>query len=152
MRKSKVLSVAASTALVAAILMTGCGNNDSDGGTAGSGGGIFRRSDRQEAGSSTASGETSGGENAEGGENDLLPALSDSEMEIPGNCTIPRSNYVQYPYEGAEGITLKYWMSVHGNILKNPKTSDSVQMTEWAKQWQELTGITIEFVGPTSVG
>lgn len=145
MRKSKVLSVATSATLVAAMLLTGCGGDSGESSSA----------TPSNDGSAAASSESTGGNTsseASGGseESNLLPALSESEQGTLGNCTIPRSSYVQYPYEGAEGITLKYWMSVPTNVQKNPDTSDSVQMTEWAKQWQELTGITVEFVGPTS--
>lgn len=139
MRKSKVLSVVTSATLAAAMLLTGCGSNDAPASTA---------SSSEAKPSSEAAASSS--ETAPAEESNLLPALSEDEMGKLGNCTTPRSSYVQYPYEGAEGITLKYWMAVPGNVMKNPETSDSVQMTEWAKQWQELTGITVEFVGPTS--
>lgn len=144
MRKSKVLAVVTSATLAAAMLMTGCGNNnDSDSSAAGSSGGA-------ESSSATSGGETSGGETSGGESSDLLPALSESELGQPGLLTTPRSNYVQYPYEGAEGITLTYWMSVPQNILNHPDTPDSLQMTEWAQRWQELTGITVEFIGPAT--
>ena len=144
MRKSKFLSAAISTALVAAMLMTGCGNSsDSGSSAAGSDEGTT-------SGGETSGGETSGGETSGGESSDLLPALSESELGQPGLLTTPRSNYVQYPYEGAEGITLTYWMSVPTNVMNHPDTPDSVQMTEWAQRWQELTGITVEFIGPAT--
>ena len=132
MRKSKVLSVVTSATLAASMLLTGCGSNDTPASTA----------------SSEASTASSSETPAE--ESNLLPALSEAEQGKPGALTTPRSNYVQYPYEGAEGITLTYWMSVPGNVMNHPDTPDSVQMTEWAQRWQELTGITVEFIGPAT--
>jgi len=41
-------------------------------------------------------------------------------------------------------------MSVPANIMNHPETSDSVQMTQWAQRWQELTGVKIEFIGPAT--
>lgn len=137
MKKSKVFSVVTSATLAAAMLLTGCGSNDTPASTA--------SSSAPASSEAAASGEATGGE-----ESNLLPALSAEEMGQVGNCTIPRSEYVKYPIEGAEGITLTYWMPVPGNVMKNPETSDSVQMTEWAKEWQELTGVKVEFVGPTA--
>ena len=132
MRKSKVLSVVTSATLAASMLLTGCGSNDTPASTA----------------SSEASTASSSETPAE--ESNLLPALSEAEQGKPGALSTPRSNYVQYPYEGAEGITLTYWMSVPSNVMNHPDTPDSVQMTEWAQRWQELTGITVEFIGPAT--
>ncbi|AGC69656.1 extracellular solute-binding protein family 1 [Thermoclostridium stercorarium subsp. stercorarium DSM 8532] len=64
----------------------------------------------------------------------------------PGELTLPRSNYVKYPVEGAEGITLRYWMPLPSNVSKKSAT---VNETEWARIWQEMTGIKVEFIHPT---
>lgn len=136
MRKSKVLSVVTSATLAASMLLTGCGSNDTPASTASG----SAASSEATASSSEAAPETS----------NLLPALSADEQGKPGALTTPRSNYVHYPYEGAEDITLTYWMSVPGNVMKHADTPDSVQMTEWAKRWQELTGIKVEFIGPAT--
>lgn len=79
-----------------------------------------------------------------------LEELSEEEKGKPSNLTTPRSNYVQYPLEGYEDVTLTYWMAVPGNVQNNPDTADSVQMTQWAQLWQEMTGVKVEFIGPTS--
>lgn len=138
MKKSKALSVAVSATLAASMMLAGCGNNDTPASNASS----------STPSSQDASSDASSSAPAEG--SDLLPALSADEQGKPGALTTPRSSYVQYPYEGAEGITLTYWMSVPSNVLNHPDTPDSVQMTEWAQRWQELTGITVEFIGPAT--
>lgn len=81
---------------------------------------------------------------------DKLEALSEDEQGTPSNLTTPRSDYVTYPIEGYEDVTLTYWMAVPGNVQNNPETADSVQMTQWAQLWQEKTGVKVEFVGPTT--
>lgn len=140
MKKSKVLSVATSATLAAAMLLTGCGDSNTPASTASS-------SEASTASSSEASASSS---EALAEESNLLPALSADEQGKAGALTTPRSNYVQYPYEGADGITLTYWMSVPSNVMNHADTPDSVQMTEWAQRWQELTGITVEFIGPAT--
>lgn len=148
MKKSKVFSVVTSAALVSAMLLAGCGNNDSGNS---SGSTSSNTPSSQESTSSGGSSDSSSSPAADSGsDSNLLPALSEAEQGKPGQLTAPRSSYVQYPYEGAEGITLTYWMSVPSNILNHPDTPDSVQMTQWAQRWQELTGITIEFIGPAT--
>lgn len=142
MKKRKVLSVATSATLAAAMLLTGCGDSDTPASTASSSEASTASSSEAAASSSEA---TDGGETS-----NLLPALSADEQGKAGALTTPRSNYVQYPYEGAEGVTLTYWMSVPSNVMNHPDTPDSVQMTEWAQRWQELTGITVEFIGPAT--
>jgi len=152
MKKSKALSVATSAVLMAAMLLTGCGNTGNEN-SSGSGntGNTGSTGNTGNSGSSENTGNSgTGGASDNNGSTSLLPALSESEQGKPGSLTTPRSNYVQYPYAGAEGITLTYWMSVPGNVMNHKDTPDSVQMTEWAKRWQELTGIKVEFQGPAS--
>lgn len=142
MKKSKVLSVVASATLVASMLLTACGNDSNNSSTPGS----------STPGSSTPGSSTpasTGGDNDNSGLN-LLPALSAAEQGQPGALTTPRSSYVTYPVENASGIKLTYWMSVPGNVMNHEGTEDSVQMTQWAQRWQELTGIEVEFVGPAT--
>ncbi len=156
MKKRKVLSVVTSATLAAAMLLTGCGNNDGSNGSS-SNNSSAENSSSQSSNESSNTNSGSSDNSGTGGASDdnnagaaLLPALSESEQGKPGALTTPRSNYVQYPYADGEGITLTYWMSVPSNIMNHKDTPDSVQMTEWAKRWQELTGITIEFVGPAT--
>ena len=145
MKKSKVLSVVASATLVASMLLTACGDNSNNSSTPGS----------STPGSSTPA--STGGDTGNVPEDtgwrvgDLLPALSAAEQGQPGELTVPRSSYVQYPIADAQGITLTFWLEVPGNVQKwGDETANSVQLTEWAKRWQELTGVTIEFQGPTT--
>lgn len=133
--KKKALSVVLASAMTASMLLSGCGNTDAP-----------ASSETQP--SSEAQSEASSEAPAE--ESNLLPALSADEQGKMGDCTTPRSNYVQYPYEGAEGVTLTYWLPVPSNVQNHPDTAESVQMTEWAQEWQRLTGITVEFIGPTT--
>lgn len=135
--KNKILSTVTSAILVTSMLLTGCGGNETNASTVSS--------------ETTTTSETSvASETGSTEESKLLPALSAEDQGKPGALTLPRSNYVAYPYEGAENIKLTYWMQVPGNIMQNPETADSVQMTQWAQLWQEMTGIEVEFIGPTS--
>lgn len=62
--------------------------------------------------------------------------------------SVPRSNYLTYPVDASEtkDITLTFWMPLPGNVAKNSAT---VNETEWARLWQEKTGIKVEFIHPT---
>ena len=142
MKKSKILSAAVSATLAASMMLTACGS-DSGNSTESSAAGA----ESSAATESSAAGTES---SAAGEDNGLLPVLSEDEQGKPGALTTPRSSYVQYPYADGEGVKLTYWMSVPSNVMNHPDTSDSVQMTEWAQRWQELTGIEVEFVGPAS--
>lgn len=154
MKKSKVLSVVTSATLVTAMLLTGCGDNSGNNSSANNSSANNSSNNNSSADNSNSSANNSneGSESNNGGSSDsgLLPALSASEQGTPGHLTTPRSNYIQYPYADGEGITLTYWMAVPSNVQNNPDTADSVQMTQWAQLWQEMTGIKIEFKGPTS--
>lgn len=151
--KKKVLSVLLSSAMV--LSMAACGGSSDTGSTTSTSTESASTSTEStsKAETSTATTETSTAEataeEAPAEDNGLLDPLPAEEQGRLGNCTTPRSNYVTYPIEGASGITLKYWMPLPSNVSKNPDTSDSVQMTEWAKRWQEMTGVTIEFIHPT---
>ncbi len=140
MKKSKVLSVATSATLAAAMLLSGCGNSGTPAASTAS---------SSSAASTEASTSTDGSASTTE-DNGLLPALSADEQGKVGALTTPRSNYVQYPYADGEGITLTYWLQTPGNVMNHPDTPDSVQMTEWAQRWQELTGIKVEFIGPAT--
>lgn len=140
--KKKFLSVATAS-VMAVSMLAGCGSDDASNNAP-------AESSSAAAESSAATESSTAESSAAAEDSNLLPALSADEQGKPGACTVPRSNYVQYPYEGAEGITLKYWMNVPSNVQNNPATAESVQMTMWAQRWQELTGVTVEFTGPTS--
>ena len=137
MKKNKILSSITSTILVTSMLLTGCGGNETNASTA--------ASQTPTASEPSVASEATGAE-----ESKLLPVLSADEQGKPGALTLPRSNYVAYPYEDAEDIKLTYWLPVPSSVQQNPKTTDSVQMTQWAQLWQEMTGIEVEFIGPTS--
>ena len=137
--KKKFLCVATASVLAVSML-AGCGN---DNGSA----------NNSSAPSSSAANNSSAPESSTAPDNsdsNLLPALSEAEQGKPSHLTVPRSNYVEYPYADGAGVTLKYWMAVPGNVMNNPATADSVANTQWAQLWQENTGINIEWVGPTS--
>jgi putative aldouronate transport system substrate-binding protein len=72
----------------------------------------------------------------------LLEPLTGTE----GVNNMPRSNYVTYPVKNAEDITLTFWMTLPSNVSKN---ASSANETEWARLWQEMTGIKVEFIHPT---
>ena len=135
--KNKILSSVTSAILVTSMLLTGCGGNATNASTA--------TSETPTTSETSVASETGSVE-----ESKLLPALSAEEQGKPGALTLPRSNYVAYPYEDAENIKLTYWLPVPSNVQQNPETADSVQMTRWAQLWQEMTGIEVEFIGPTS--
>lgn len=141
--KKKFLSVATASVLAVSML-AGCGGGDS--------GNASSSAPASDAGSTAQSSTPAADSSAPAADdsNGLLPALSEAEQGKPSHLTTPRSNYIEYPYADGAGITLKYWMSVPGNVMNNPDTADSVQMTQWAQLWQEKTGITVEFTGPTS--
>lgn len=144
--KKKFLSVATASVLAVSML-AGCGGGD-DGNASSS----TPPSSESTAQSSTPADSSAAADSSApaADDNGLLPALSEAEQGKPSHLTTPRSNYIQYPYEGADGVTLKYWLSLPGNVANNPETTESVQMTQWAQLWQEKTGITVEFIGPTS--
>lgn len=96
-------------------------------------------------GSSGSSGTTSNQQPSDSKSEDTWTLLEPLKKE-PGQLTTPRSNYIKYPVEGASGITLRYWMPLPSNVSKK---SPTVNETEWARLWQEMTGIKVEFIHPT---
>ena len=145
--KKKFLCVATASVLAASML-AGCGGGDDS--AASSQGSTESSSAATDSSSAATDSSAAASSDAGGEENGLLPALSEAEQGKPSHLTTPRSNYVQYPYADGEGVTLKFWMSVPGNVANNPATADSVKDTQWAQLWAENTGINIEWVGPTS--
>ena len=149
--KKKFLAVATASVLAVSML-AGCGDNSNNNNSGAASSGNNNSNNSSAANNNTES-ETPSNSGVE-----LLPALSAAEQGKPGELTLPRSSYVQYPVEGADGITLTFWCEVAGNIQKytgesstdGHDTSTSIQMTEWAQRWQELTGVKVEFEGPTS--
>jgi len=148
--KKKFLSVATASVLAVSML-AGCGDNANSDASSSAPASSAPASSTADSGAAASDSSAAASDSSAAGEADgLLPALSEAEQGKPSHLTTPRSNYVEYPYADGEGITLQYWMSVPGNVANNPETTDSVQMTQWAQLWQEKTGITVEFVGPTS--
>ena len=150
--KKKVLSVLLSSAMV--VSMAACGGSGSDSGStsASTATSTETKTETTTAASTEASSaatEASSAEETPAEDNGLLDPLPADQLGSLGKSTTPRSNYVTYPIADASGVTLKYWMPLPSNVSKNPDTSDSVQMTEWAKRWQEMTGVTVEFIHPT---
>ncbi len=158
-RKNQLISAALAAVMAVSAVAAGCGSSESsDSGTTAGGTAETTTAPATTMAETTvaAAAETTAGTVTEetqqaAGETgaELLDALPDDQKGSAGNCTLPRSNYVTYPYEGAEGITLRYWLPLPSNISANPDTSDSVQLTKWAERWQELTGVKIEFIHPT---
>lgn len=142
--KKKFLCVATASVLAVSML-AGCGNDS------GSANNSSAPSNSAANNNSSAPADNNNSSQAAPAENsNLLPALSASEQGVPGHLTTPRSNYITYPVEGADGVTLTYWGEVAGNVQNNPATADSVQHTQWAELWVQNTGVNVEFTGPTS--
>lgn len=97
-------------------------------------------------------------ENSPSGTSSATPTPSESSNspwtlleplnKAAGELTVPRSSYLSYPVsdKDASGITLRYWLPLPSNVSKN---SQSCNQTEWARIWQEKTGIKVEFIHPT---
>ncbi len=71
---------------------------------------------------------------------ELLEPLNKEEGDA---LTNPRSNYVSYPVEDTDQ-TLTVWMEYWAS-----DAAASANETAWAKNWQEMTGIQVEFIQPT---
>ena len=72
--------------------------------------------------------------------------LLDPIDNTTGTLSVARSQYVEYPVADAGNIELDYWLPNANNIVNGRGT---VQATDWAKNWQELTGIKAKFTSPT---
>lgn len=72
--------------------------------------------------------------------------LLDPIVKEAGKLTTPRSTYISYPLTDAGNVTLKYWMPLPSNVSKHTPT---VNETQWARIWQEKTGVKVEFIHPT---
>ena len=70
-----------------------------------------------------------------------------AEKALGETLYTPRSSYITYPVDASEATqTLRYWLPLPGNVSKISATCNE---TEWARIWQEQTGIDVEFVHPT---
>ena len=121
--KKKTISILMSALLTMAAMITGCGNKDN-----------------------VETKETIETQNEQTSEAMTEPAyeLLDSLNKKEGDeLTIPRSNYVSYPMEDT-GETLTVWMEYWAS-----DAAASANETLWAKNWQEMTGIKVEFIQPT---
>lgn len=68
--------------------------------------------------------------------------LLDPIENTDGTLQAPRSSYVTYPIEGADGVTLEYWLPAATNIANG---AGETQNTAWAAALQEATGVSIVF-------
>lgn len=68
--------------------------------------------------------------------------LLDPIENTDGTLQVPRSSYITYPIEGADGVTLNYWLPAATNIANG---AGETQNTAWAAAWQEKTGVTVNF-------
>ena len=139
MRKTKKLvTTLLIPSVIASTILSGCGGNNSQNPTT-----------TAPAPTTTASGGSSDNQtttvaDASNAPWELLDSLNKKEGDA---LTTPRSNYLTYPVDSSEATqTLRYWMELPGNVSKN---SASCNDTEWARLWQEATGIKIEFIHPT---
>ena len=89
-----------------------------------------------------------GGDTSSESKNTEWELLEPRNAKVGDPVTMPRSQYITYPVDisKAEGITLEYWMPLPSNVSKNSAT---VNETEWARLWQEATGIKVKFIHPT---
>lgn len=74
----------------------------------------------------------------------LLDSLN---RKVGDPLLLPRSNYISYPVEESEATKkLTYWLPLPSNVSKNSATMNE---TELARIWKEMTGIEVEFIHPT---
>lgn len=59
--------------------------------------------------------------------------------------SMPESSYVRYPIEAVEENELKYWLPMPASVSEG---HTSIGETDWAKKWQENTGIRILWTVP----
>lgn len=132
MKTKRLVSCLVLMVMVVSLVLSGCTIPGVTGGSTGS----------------TGTGDTGG---STGTQPNTAPAgdswiLLDPLNKPEGKLTTPRSTYISYPLKDASNVTLKYWMPLPSNVSKN---SPSVNETEWARIWQELTGVKVQFVHPT---
>lgn len=126
--KKKVITILLATVLTASTILSGCGNTDSE--------------EEVNKNQEMTNKEGSGTEPSEGTklEYELLEPLNKKEGD---KLTNPRSQYVNYPVNDSD-VTLTVWMEYWSS-----DAAASANETMWAKNWQEKTGIKVEFVQPT---
>lgn len=146
MRKRKLLSRFLALTMVISIAFSGCGNKEKDNGST-----TTEKTDTNTTETSnnastptqgTTKTDTATSANASSTPWTLLEPINNPE----GVLSIPRSSYLSYPVEDASDITLTYWLPLPNNVSKN---SPSCNETEWARLWQEKTGVKVEFIHPT---
>ena len=122
--KKKTISILMAALLTMTATLTGCGNTDNS---------------ENSVSDETQKEQTTTKEPAAPAY-ELLDSLNKKEGD---ELTIPRSNYVSYPVEDT-GDTLTVWMEYWAS-----DAAASANETLWAKNWQEMTGIKVEFIQPT---
>lgn len=122
--KKKTISILMAALLTMTATLTGCGNTDNSENSV---------SDETQKEQTTT-------EEPAAPAYELLDSLNKKEGD---ELTIPRSNYVSYPVEDT-GDTLTVWMEYWAS-----DAAASANETLWAKNWQEMTGIKVEFIQPT---
>ena len=122
--KKKTISILMAALLTMTATLTGCGNTDNS---------------ENSVADETQKEQTTTEEPAAPAY-ELLDSLNKKEGD---ELTIPRSNYVSYPVEDTSE-TLTIWMEYWAS-----DAAASANETLWAKNWQEMTGIKVEFIQPT---
>lgn len=132
--KKRRVAVFLSLILTLSAVLTGCGNNGNgnDGKENRSGVEQTQEQTREETPESGSDKKDTGYE--------MLESLN---KKVGDPLSLPRSNYVSYPFETSEE-TLTIWMEYWSS-----DAAASANETSWAKQWQEMTGIKVEFIQPT---
>lgn len=132
--KKRRVAVLLSLILTLSAVLTGCGNNGNgnDGKENRSGVEQTQEQTREETPESGSDKKDTGYE--------MLESLN---KKVGDPLSLPRSNYVSYPFETSEE-TLTIWMEYWSS-----DAAASANETSWAKQWQEMTGIKVEFIQPT---
>lgn len=132
--KKRRVAVFLSLILTLSAVLTGCGNNGNgnDGKENRSGVEQTQEQNREETQESGSDKKDTGYE--------MLESLN---KKVGDPLSLPRSNYVSYPFETSEE-TLTIWMEYWSS-----DAAASANETSWAKQWQEMTGIKVEFIQPT---
>lgn len=129
--KKRRVAVFLSLVLTLSAIFTGCGNDGNE------------NQPRREQTQGQTLEETSG----QAGGNDIKDSgyemLESLNKKVGDPLSLPRSNYVKYPFEDAQE-TLTIWMEYWSS-----DAAASANETSWAKQWQEMTGIKVEFIQPT---